>query len=177
MSTQMAGQRLLFSTLDNTKCVQVLWINSNWSIKVRRVDRGLAATVHLCTLNTRVHSAFLNGFCPPFIGICYSSSLVHGIAIATVSLWQMHCYNTTQGKHTTQFASVFETVSVSAIRSVSKYTGKHFTDLRYYRMVLRCTVEYMNLDLSNCISFLTWQGKSFHSGLVILSGSWQMPPS
>lgn len=118
MSTQMAGQHLFFSTLDNIKCVQVLWINSNWSRKIWRVDRGLAATVHLCTLNTRVHSAFLNGFCSLFIGICYSSSLVHGIAIATASLWQMHCYNTTQGKHTTQFASVFETVSVSAIRSV-----------------------------------------------------------
>lgn len=32
----------------------------------------------------------------------FQPELEDGIAIATASLWQMHCYNPTKGKHKTQ---------------------------------------------------------------------------
>lgn len=80
---------------------------------------GIAATVNVCTLNTRIHSGIFIWFLSPLHwNLLFQPVLLDGIAIATASLWQMHRYNTTQGKHATLFALVCETISVSGVKAV-----------------------------------------------------------
>lgn len=115
--------------------------------KLQCVLRGSAATVSVCTLNTRVHSGIFICFLSPLL---FQLELVDGIAIATASLWQMHRYNKTQGKHTAR-----ETISVRAVRPV-----RH--------PVMIGGLKPRDLTNTGCLRLLSWSSPDV-TGLIFIS--------